>query len=137
MSVYGLTVETEMHAMQPARTFDEVSPCGQRGGISMWSRLHEGRRVLIFEDRMSSFTLCVVYADRLLELTDEQIGQFIVELIGLQYSDDTPADYVRRAEQLREALSRLERHDQILFMHFHLQFRRAPHPPIVKYMDPE
>lgn len=127
-----------MHAMLPPRTFDEISSLSRRNGVAMWSRLKEDDRMLIFEIRPhSDHILCVLYAKALLQLSDEQIGQLIVELIGLQYSDDQPADYMLRGGQLRRALSDVEKDDRIVYMYFHLQFLLGPHPPIVEYIRPE
>lgn len=128
----------DMHAMPKPHTFDEITPLAQRYGVAMWSRLHEGERVLIFKIRPhDEYTLCVLYAELLLQLSDQEIGQLIVELIGLEYSDDQPADYVRRGQQLREALSGIEEYDQIVYMYFHLQFLTGPHPPRLEYLRPE
>lgn len=137
-SIYDMTDEMGMHAMRPARTFDEISSLARRHGVAMWSQLHQGERVLIFKlQAHSDYTLCVLYAEPVLQLSDQQIGQLIVELIGLQYSDDQPADYIRRGEQLRKALADIEENDQVVFMYFYLQFLSGPHPPVVEYMRPE
>ena len=133
-----MTVAMGMHAMPEPHPFDEIMPSTQRFGVAMWSRLHEDERVLIFKIRPhDEYTLCVLYAEPLLQLSDQEIGQLIVELIGLEYSDDQPADYVTRGEQLRAALSDLPEPDGVVFMYFHLQFLTGPHPPSLEYLRSE
>lgn len=139
MSIYEITVALGMHVTPEQRSFDEITQLARRDGVVMWSRLHKGERVLIFKIRPhDEYTLCVLYAEPLLQqLSDLEIGQLIVELIGFQYSDDQPTDYIRRGEQLRKALADIEEDDQVVFMYFHLQFLSGPHPPVVEYMRPE
>lgn len=134
VSIYEETLKRNMH-VGPSDSLEAIQPPYQRHGIAIWSKVHDGHRLLIFKEAPHRpHTFCVLYAEPFLLLSDAKIGRFIVELIGIKNSDDKRKHYVMRGKALREILSKAD-DSQVVYMYFQLFYgRKEMTPPLVQFM---